>query len=105
MGGLGLVSCRRVLLVLNAIFISVFLNKLVIFLMWDVVYVKVAHFVPFFFFGVAGCESCWHGLSFSFCRMLIGKLLLYAICLMDSHSFCSCVWLSGSEYILSRWNL
>ena len=72
------------LLVLNAIFISVFLNMLVIFLMCGVVYVKVAHFVPFFFFGVAGCESCWCVLSFSLCRMLIGKLLLYAICWMVS---------------------
>ena len=68
---------------------SVFLNRLIIFLMWGVVYVKVVHFVSFFFFGVVGCERCWSVLFFSLCRMLIGKLLLSAVCLVVSHSFCS----------------
>ena len=80
-GGVGVwggvfVSCQRVLLVLKAIFISVFLNRLVILLMCGVVYVKVVHFVLFFFPGVVGCESCWRVLCFSFRRVLIGKLLL-----------------------------
>ena len=76
-------------MVLNAILMSAFFNRFVIFLTWGVVYVKVVHFLSFFFFGFVGCERCWSVLSFSLCRMLIGKLLLSAICFMVSHSFCS----------------
>ena len=66
----GFVSCRRELVVLNAIFMSVFLNRFVIFLTWGVLYVKVVHFLSFFFCGVVGCEKRWSVLSFNLCNCI-----------------------------------
>jgi len=64
----------------------------------------VAHFVLLLFEGNVGAESFSRILCFSLSKRLIGKLLLHAICFMDSDSSCH-FCLSGSVNILSMWNL
>jgi len=72
---------------LNAIAIFVFLNKLVIFLIFGLWYVNVVQILLFFSLGcvwVAFCCVCW----LSFWSRCFGKLLFLAMSYMVSHSFC-----------------
>ena len=101
----GLVSCAIVLLLLKATLTLVFLKRLVIFLMYGEVYVKVAHFVlPTGSVWGCGWLSFCCMLRFSFVRKWVG-MLKCAICLMFFHSFCLCTLLRESESILFIENL
>jgi hypothetical protein len=102
LSGLGLTSCCNVLVFLNAIFTFVFLNRFVIFLIWGLKYVKVAHVLLVLLSPV--CH--WLVLCFDCkCSRSCGKLLFLAICCIVSHSFCFLATVRGSECILWMWYL
>jgi hypothetical protein len=72
---LGVVFWCIVLVILNAILVSVGLKRLVILLILELWYVKVAHFFLYWMILVASLLCIF---NFSFLMMGIGKLLLFA---------------------------
>jgi hypothetical protein len=102
---LGVISCCNVLVFLKAIFMFVFLNRFVIFLIWGLKYVNVVVHVLLVLLSVCRwlffCFVC----KFIVCSRCYGKLLFLAVCCIVSHSFCLLVVVRGSECILVMWYL
>jgi len=100
---MGFMRWCSVVIVLNAIPIFVFLNKLVIFLifgLWKVNVVQI--FLSFFLvFLLTLCSIC----RLSFSSRCCAKLLFLAIDCIISHSICFLSGLRGKECILVMWNL
>jgi len=96
-----LASCEIVLLHLNAIFTLVCLKRLVIFLIFGQVYVKVSHLVSVpVVVGVLGWVVLRCILCFCLINRFTGRLLLYEVCSIYFHSSCRCSSLRGRMSIL-----
>jgi len=100
---MGFMGWCNVVVILNAMPIFVFFNKLVIFLIFGI----VEGDCPDFF-----CHSCNFFLltSYGICRLCFssrccGKLLFLATVCIISHSVCFLSGLRGKERILVTWNL
>ena len=101
---MGFMRWCYVVVVLNAMPIFIFFNKLVIFLifvLWKVNVVQIYLSFLLVFLLLTLCSICW--LSFS--SRCCGKLLFLAIDCFISHSVCFLSGLRGKECILVMWNL
>ena len=100
-GVFGFVQCCIVFVHLNAIFMLVYLKRLVSFLICGLGYVKVAHFLfssLYCFWWIFSCICV-----FRFVTSFSGKLLFRAMACIVFHSdFCLSI-VSGSDYILVMW--
>ena len=103
-GAVGFMGWCNVVVVLNAIPMFVFFNKLVIFLIFGLWKVNVVQIF---------CHSCYFLLLLTLCIICRlssssrcgGKLLFLAIDYIISHSVCFLSGLRGKECILIMWNL
>ena len=101
---MGVMRWCNVVVVLNAMPIFIFFNKLVIFLnfgLWkgNVVQIFLSFLLVFLLSTL--CSIC----RLSFSSMCCGKLLFLAIDCIISHSVCFLSGLRGKECILVMWNL
>jgi len=103
-GAMGFMRWCSVVVVLNAMPIFIFFNKLVIFMifgLWKVNVVQIFLSFLLVFLLLPLCNICW--LSFS--SRCCGELLFLAINCIISHSLCYLSGLRGKECILVMWNL
>ena len=102
-GAMGVMRWCNVVVVLNAMPIFIFFNKLLIFLNFGLWKVNVQIFLSFLlvFLLLTLCSIC----RLSFSSRCCGKLLFLAIDCIISHSVCFLSGLRGRECILVMWNL